>query len=75
MADYREIRSVQDELTKKYGGMMNLTEVCNELGRTSGDIAKRWLEKHGVPGIIVGIKPRWETRLVAKAIVNSRGFC
>lgn len=75
MADYREVRTVADELTKKYGGMMNLTEVRIELGRTSGDIAKRWLEKHGVPGILVGAKPRWETRLVAKAIVNSRGFC
>ena len=75
MADYREVRAVADELTKKYGGMMNLTEVRIELGRTSGDIAKRWLERHGVPGILVGAKPRWETRLVAKAIVNSRGFC
>lgn len=75
MADYRETRAVYDEMYKKYGGMMNLTEVCNELGRTSGDIAKRWLKRHDVPGIVVGIKPRWETRLVAKAIVNSRGFC
>ena len=75
MADYREIRKVQDELVGKYGGMMNLTEVRMELGRTSGDIAKRWLEKHDVPSILVGVKPRWETRLVAKAIVNSRGFC
>lgn len=75
MANYREERAVRDDLEKKYGGMMNLSEIREELGRTSGDTAKKWLEKHGVPGILVGVKPRWETKLVAKAIVNSRGFC
>ena len=75
MANYREERTVRDDLEKKYGGMMNLSEVRLELGRTSGDTAKKWLDKHGVPGILVGAKPRWETRLVARAIVNARGFC
>lgn len=75
MADYREVRAVQDELAKRYGGMMNLSEVRAELGKVSGDTAKRWLERHDIPGVMVGVKPRWESRLVAKAIVQSRGFC
>lgn len=75
MADYREARTVYDEMYRKYGGMMNLREIRNELGRVGADTAKRWLNDRGVPGTLIGAKPRWETRLVAKAIVNARGFC
>lgn len=75
MADYRQINAVYNEMYARFGGMMTLTDIAKELGNASRDTAKKWLVEHDVPGIKVGVYPRWETRLVAKKIVSSRGYC
>lgn len=74
MADYREIRKLYDELFERYHGMMTKSDVAQELG-TGREAAGTWLEEAEVPGIIVGKRIKWETRLVARAIVNARGMC
>lgn len=73
MADYRQINAVYSEMYDRFGGMMTLTDVAKELG-ASRTLAKRWVEDN-VPGTIVGDRVKYETRLVAKSIVNKRGFC
>lgn len=75
MADYREVSKLADDFYQKYGGMMTLSDVALELGRASRDTAKKWLSDHDIPGVQVGAYPRWESRLIAKAIVGLRGFC
>lgn len=72
MVDYREIKKLTNDFYEKYGGMMTITDVARELG-TSRSVAKRWLEER-VPGIKVGERIKYESRMVAKAIVNARGF-
>lgn len=73
MADYRQIKVVYDEMFDRHGGMMTVTDVAKELG-TSRDIAKRWASEN-VPGTMIEKRVKYETRLVAKAIVDKRGFC
>lgn len=73
MADYRQINAVYNEMYERFGGMMTLSDVATELG-TSRTVAKRWAEEN-VPGTMIGERVKYETRLVAKSIVNKRGFC
>ena len=73
MTDYRQVKAVYDEMFERHGGMMTITDVAKELG-TSRDIAKRWAIAN-VPGTMIEKRIKYETRLVAKAIVNKRGFC
>ena len=73
MADYRQINAVYDEMYDRFGGMMTITDVARELG-SSRTIAKRWAEEN-VPGTLIGDRVKYETRLVAKSIVNKRGIC
>lgn len=75
MTNYREVNKLANDFHEKYGGMMTLSDVAVELGRASRETAKKWLMDHEVPGVQVGVYPRWESRLVAKAIVALRGFC
>ena len=72
MADYRQIKAVYDEMYDRHGGMMSYTDIAKELG-TSREIAKRWAIDN-VPGTIIEKRTKYETRLVAKAIVDKRGF-
>ena len=73
MADYKEINKLYSELFEKYGGMMSVSDLMKELS-SSRTTAKQWANEH-VEGILIGVRIKYETRLVAKAIVNSRGFC
>lgn len=75
MANYREINLLADDFFAKYGGMMTLTQVGKELGVGSRQTAKKFVEDRAVPGVTVGERVKYESRLVAKAIVNARGFC
>lgn len=75
MANYREINSLADDFLNRYGGMMTLTDVGKELGVGSRQTAKKFVEAREIPGITVGERIKYESRLVAKAIVNARGFC
>ncbi len=55
-----------------YGGAMSLTDLMNELGTTSYN-AKEWARERGI-GFTTGVRVKYETDEVAKAIVNARGM-
>ena len=73
MADYREINALKEDMFERYGGLMTVADLERELG-VNRAIAKKWAQDN-VPGVMIGKRVRYETRLVAKAIVNARGFC
>lgn len=75
MANNREIKALADDFWNRYGGMMTLTDVSKELGVGSRQTAKKFVDAREIPGIVVGDRIKYESRQVAKAIVNARGFC
>lgn len=75
MANYRDIKALTEDFFDRYGGMMTLTDVGKELGVGSRQTAKKFVESREIPGVTVGERVKYESRLVAKAIVNARGFC
>lgn len=74
-ADYREIYKKRDEMYDRYGGMMTITQVKKELGVKDARTAKDMLRDLGVEPIKLGRSNRYETYLLAKALVNRRGMC
>ena len=74
-ADYREIYKKRDEMYDRYGGMMTLAQVKKELGVTDDRTAKDMLRDLGVEPIKLGRSKKYETYLLAKALVNRRGMC
>ena len=73
MADYRTVNTVKNEMYDRYGGMMTVADLMAELG-VNRAVAKKWAEDN-VPGVKIGKRVKYETRLVARAIVDARGFC
>jgi hypothetical protein len=73
MANYHEIKVVKDEMFDRYGGLMSVADLEKELGVTRA-VAQKWAQDN-VPGVMIGKRVKYETRLVAKAIVSARGFC
>lgn len=74
-ANYREIYKKRDEMFDRYGGMMTLAQVKKELGVTDDRTAKEYLRDFGVEPIKTGRSKKYETYLLARAIVNRRGMC
>ena len=73
----REIGEKRRLLYQRHRGIMSPTDVAREAGYypkpANGD---RWAEEHEIPAIRMGPRKRgYETDLVAKAIVQSRGMC
>ncbi len=73
MAYYKDIQVLADDFIERYGGMMTVTDLAKELG-TCREYAKKWGVEKGL-GIIINSRIKFESRLVAKAIVNARGMC
>lgn len=70
-----EVREKAKVLRDIYGGMMTVVDLTRELGYGSRGSARAWLAASDVPGVRVGRSIRYETDLVAKAIVDRRGMC
>lgn len=73
----REIGEKRRLLHQRHGGIMSPTDVARKAGYypkpANGD---RWAEEHEIPAIRMGPRKRgYETDLVARAIVQSRGMC
>lgn len=72
----KEIAEKRRLLYERHGGIMSPVDVAREMGYypkpSSGD---RWAQEHDVPAVRLGARKRgYETDLVAKAIVQSRGM-
>lgn len=62
-------------LYERHGGIMSPVDVAREIGYCPRpSIGDRWAQEHDVPAVRMGPRKRgYETDLVAKAIVQSRG--
>lgn len=74
-ADYREICKKRDEMYDRYGGMMTMSQVKWELGVKDDRTAREMLKDLNVEPIKLGRSRKYETVLLARALVNRRGMC
>lgn len=76
---YREIEQKEQYLRNQYGGgMMSFKDVGRELGFSTYSVRsiQKAIDDLGIPAVKVGSnRPKYETHLVAKAIVERRGLC
>lgn len=70
---YTNIAEKRKIMREIYGGMMTLTDVARELGRTR-EVARVWVRSLGL-GTQIGKRVYYETDEIAKAIVQGRGMC
>ncbi len=72
----QEISEKRRLLYERHGGIMSPTDVARETGYCPRPVnGDRWAAAHDVPAIRMGQRKRgYETDLVAKAIVLSRGM-
>lgn len=72
----KEIAEKRRLLYERHGGIMSPVDVAREMGYCSrASIGDRWAQEHDVPAVRMGPRKRgYETDLVAKAIVQSRGM-
>ena len=70
---YNDIAEKRKIMRDIYGGMMTLTDVAKELGRTRG-VARTWVKSLGL-GSQIGKRIYYETDEIAKAIVLARSMC
>lgn len=74
-AMYREIRELTEEIVQRWGPMLGRMDLAGELGVSDKRTAIRWARDHEVPGVQVGRRIQYEAKMVARAIVQSRGMC
>ena len=68
----REVAEKRRLMYERHGGVMSPTDVAREAGYFARAVNG---EEHGIPAIRMGPRKRgYETDLVAKAIVQSRGM-
>lgn len=72
---YRAIREKAEEITARNGPMLDGDTLAKELGVDDKRTAVRWAKEHGVPVNAIGRRRKYEARLVAQAIVQSRDMC
>ena len=73
-AYYNAVREKRDILRSIYGGMMTLADLTKELWYSSRKSAAKWVESVELDGTRVGKSVRYDTDLVARKLVDGRGF-
>lgn len=69
---HNETRAKRNILREIYGGMMTAEDLSKELGMKPND-AKQLMLENGI-GCLLGKRIKFETDMVAKFIVERRGF-
>lgn len=69
---HNEIRQKRNIMREIYGGMMTAEDLHKELGMKP-DAARQLMLENGI-GMIIGKRIKFETDMVAKFIVERRGF-
>ena len=72
-AIHNEIAEKRRTMRAIYGGMMNLSQLTEELGLKDKRVAKAWAIQNGI-GNQVGRFIKYDTDTVAKTIVLGRGM-
>ena len=71
---YREIKEKRNILRDRYGGMMKVSDLMKEFGYADPRSAKNVVEMLGIPPTKAGRLKKYDTDLVAKALVDRRGM-
>lgn len=71
---YRDVKEKRNILREVYGGMMTVTDLAKELGYSDRKSARRVAEEMGLQATRIGRLKRYDTDLVARALVNGRGM-
>jgi hypothetical protein len=71
----KEIKSKRDVMRERYGGMMSLEDVRQELGYRSRNGALAAIQEMGLPATQVGRSKKYDTDVVARRLVELRGMC
>ena len=71
---YREIREKTEEICGRSGPMLDGVALARELGVADKRTAAKWARENGIPPTPVGRGQRYEARLVAQALVQTRGM-
>lgn len=71
---YQEIKEKRNILRDRYGGMMTLADLKKELGYSDPKSAKNVVQALGIPPTIIGRFKKYDTDIVAKALVDRRGM-
>ena len=71
---YKDVREKRSILREVYGGMMTVTDLAKELGYSDRKSARRAIEEMGLQATRIGRLKRYDTDLVARALVNGRGM-
>lgn len=69
-----QLAAKQKLLYSRYGGMMTLSAVSRELGYKNRAVAQEWVLRHRIPEVQIGAVTRYESDVVARAIVDSRRY-
>lgn len=72
-AIHNEIAEKRRTMRAIYGGMMNLSQLTEELGLKDKRVAKAWAIQNGI-GNQIGRFIKYDTDKVAKTIVLGRGM-
>ena len=70
--EQQAVREKRNILREIYGGMMSKAQLGRELGMKPED-AGAWAKDHGF-GSMIGSRIKYETDMVAKALVQCRGM-
>lgn len=71
---YRDVKEKRDILRGVYGGMMTTADLARELGYSSRKSAVQAAVEMGLQETRIGRLKRYDTDLVARALVNGRGM-
>lgn len=71
---YRDIREKRRILREAYGGLMTIADLTRELGYCDRKSACRAAEALGLEMTRIGRYKRYDTDLVARALVDGRGM-
>lgn len=69
------IREKRTILRDRYGGMMTLYEVMEELGLKSRTSALAATKEMGIPATKIGRSKRYDTDILARRLVELRDMC
>ena len=72
---YRDVAEKRRILRDIYGGMMKLDDIMKEFGYKTPYSARRAVQEMGILPIKIGRMTKYETDMVAKWLVETRGMC
>lgn len=65
----QEVKELEEELRKQYGGMMTCQDIIRELGGRHHTVGEKWVAD--IPYTIVNGRKKWRVSKVAKKICDN----